>query len=392
MSYQIRPLAVLNGERLAAGMRQVGADPVGIQHMLAKSQFYALRGDHLSLPAALILKQEALSKGAEVVIHRSCIVSQVESTSFLLLATGRQLEEINRRLVKQAFGLPRLAQELAEAVDHLACRVWEVPYEGGCLALGRRTLVMGIINVTPDSFSDGGRYLDPAQAIAYGRELAAAGADLLDIGGASSRPGFTPVPVEEERERVLPVVRGLAGLGVPLSIDSDQPPVVAAALAAGAAIINDIGGLQNPEMLALAAERQAPVVVMHQGADADDLMGEMISFFRRTMERAAAAGLGPEKIILDPGLGFGKDTGQNLEILRYLADLRVLGRPVLLGTSRKKHIGEVLHLPVDQREEGTAATLCRGIEAGAAILRVHQVETLSRVVRMADALQGRWPQ
>ncbi|MFP4056315.1 MAG: dihydropteroate synthase [Candidatus Brocadiia bacterium] len=271
---------------------------------------------------------------------------------------------------------------------------------GQALELGRRTLVMGIVNVTPDSFSDGGAFLDPAAAIEHGRRLAEEGADILDIGGESTRPGAQAVDAETECQRVLPVVQALAReLDLPISIDTSKASVAARALGAGASMLNDVTALRgDPQMADLAARSGAPLVLMHmQGTPRsmqeaphyDDLMGEILAYLRQGMAMALDAGVGEEQVAVDPGIGFGKTVGHNLEILRRLAELRSLGCPILLGTSRKSVIGAVLGLPLERRLLGTAATVAYGIARGAHVVRVHDVAAMRQVARMSDAMVGR---
>ncbi|MDQ6918527.1 MAG: dihydropteroate synthase [Candidatus Dormibacteraeota bacterium] len=255
---------------------------------------------------------------------------------------------------------------------------------------GSRVYVMGIINVTPDSFSGDG-LPDHFAAVEQGLRMVAEGADLLDVGGESTRPGHEPVTAELELERVLPVVDRLAReAGVPVSIDTWKLPVAEAAVAAGATIVNDIWGLQrSPGLAALAAREGLGLVVMHnqEGTEYSDLMGELLASLRRSIAVADAAGVPSERVIVDPGIGFGKTPVQNLMVLRRLADLASLDRPVLVGTSRKSFIGRILDLPVEDRLEGTAASVAAAVLRGANVIRVHDVREMSRVVRVAEALR-----
>ena len=258
---------------------------------------------------------------------------------------------------------------------------------------GSRTYVMGVVNVTLDSFSGDGLGLDVEAAVAQGRRFEEEGADILDVGGESTRPGFAPTPVEEEMRRVLPVVRRLAAETIlPVSIDTYKPEVAEAAIAAGAHMLNDIWGFRHDrdgERLArLAAASGLPAVVMHnqRGREFHDVIGDLLAGFRESLRIAREAGVPEERLIVDPGFGFGWDEEQNLEMLRRLAELRVLGRPILIGTSRKSTIGKVLGLPVEERLEGTAATVAIAIAHGADIVRVHDVKAMVRVVRMTDAI------
>jgi dihydropteroate synthase len=255
---------------------------------------------------------------------------------------------------------------------------------------GSRVYVMGIVNVTPDSFSGDG-VTDPVAAVEQGLQMVAEGADMLDVGGESTRPGHQPVTAEVELERVLPVVDRLAReAGVPVSIDTWKLPVAAAAVAAGATIVNDVWGLQrSPGLAELAAREGLGLIVMHnqEGTAYTDLMGELLASLRRSMAIAEAAGVPPDRVIVDPGIGFGKTAEQNLVVLRRLAELGSLDRPLLVGTSRKSFIGKILDLPVDDRLEGTAAAVAAAILRGADIVRVHDVRAMTRVVRVAEALR-----
>lgn len=263
--------------------------------------------------------------------------------------------------------------------------------KGRTLAWGERTYVMGIVNVTPDSFSDGGR-LDPAAALAHARRLLAEGADVLDVGGESTRPGSTPVSADQELDRILPVIRALADQGALVSVDTCKPEVADAALAAGAAILNDITGLRQPAMLEVVRRHGAPAIAMHMQGEPrtmqddpryDDVVAEIHAELAAAAQRARAHGI---PVMVDPGPGFGKTVEHNLTLLRHLDRLRVEGCPLLLATSRKGFIGKVLDLPVDQRVEGTMATLALGVAKGCDMVRVHDVEAAVRTVRMADAI------
>jgi dihydropteroate synthase len=268
------------------------------------------------------------------------------------------------------------------------------------LPTSRRCLVMGVVNVTPDSFSDGGRYLDPAAAVAHGLALVADGADLLDVGGESTRPGATDVPGAVELERVLPVVEELARTAeVPVSIDTRKAAVAAAALAAGATMVNDVSaGRHDPDLLGVAADAKVPLVLMHMlGTPAtmqddpryDDVVAEVEAFLAERCRAAEAAGVDHQALVVDPGIGFGKRDQDNYALLDQLARFTRLGHPVMVGTSRKGFIGRALDSPADQRVEGTAATVVWAVERGARIVRVHDVAPMVRAVRMTEAML-RW--
>ena len=272
------------------------------------------------------------------------------------------------------------------------------------LVLGERTLVMGVLNVTPDSFSDGGSFLNPEQAVAHALELEQAGADILDIGGESTRPSSQGVSAEEELRRVIPVLRGLDGkLRIPISIDTQKSEVADAALEAGAEIVNDISALRvDPRMGRAARMHRAPVVLMHmrgtprtmqQGPFARNVLRDVTAGLKQAVARARSAGIQKSQIILDLGIGFGKSYAQNFELLARLPELARLGYPLLVGTSRKAFIGATLGsaknpLPPQERVWGTAATVTAAILGGAHIVRVHDVKEIAQVVRIADAIRN----
>ena len=259
---------------------------------------------------------------------------------------------------------------------------------------GRRTYIMGIVNVTPDSFSGDGLAYDVAAAVNQALGMVRAGADIIDVGGESTRPGFQPIPAEEEIRRAVPVIERLVRqVEVPISIDTAKAEVARAALAAGAHMVNDIHGFRTePDVARVAAEFGVPAVAMHnqRGRDFHDVIGDVTAGLRESLRIARAQGLAEERVIVDPGFNFGWTEEQALELLRRLGELRALSRPILIGTSRKSTIGVVLGLPVEERLEGTAATVALSIANGADIVRVHDVKEMVRVARMADAVVRGW--
>lgn len=257
--------------------------------------------------------------------------------------------------------------------------------------------LMGVVNVTPDSFSDGGLFIDPEQAIAHGRELVEQGAEILDVGGESTRPGAEEVGAEEERRRVEPVIAGLAGKAT-VSVDTSKAAVAEAALAAGASIVNDVTALRgDPGMAALCAEREAGLVLMHMQGDPrtmqvepryGDVVDDVRAFLAERVESAVAAGVAEERIWVDPGIGFGKTLEHNLELLRRLGELRELGRPLVVGTSRKSFIARIDDSPVEERLGGTIASSILAAVEGADVLRVHDVAETAQAFRVASAILG----
>ncbi len=270
---------------------------------------------------------------------------------------------------------------------------------GARLFDGPGPFLMGVVTATPDSFSDGGLFLDPEAAIAHALRLAGEGADLIDLGGESTRPGAAPVPADEELRRVIPVIRGLRarGFALPISIDTWKGTVARAALAAGADLVNDVTGLSDPELGAAVAEAGAPVVLQHtRGTPAEmasqavygDVTAEVITELEQALRRADAAGIPRERVILDPGIGFAKGTAQNVELLARIGELRRLGRPLLVGVSRKRFIGELSGAPPADRLPGTLAAVTACVLAGVELLRVHDVAPARQAAAIAAAIRG----
>lgn len=252
------------------------------------------------------------------------------------------------------------------------------------------TYIMGILNVTPDSFSDGGRYDSVNEALKHARQMVIDGADIIDIGGESTRPGHVQISDEEEIERIVPVIEAVKKhLDIPVSVDTYKSKVAKAAVDAGADLINDIWGLKyDPDMAKVIADAGVACCLMHNRKDTDykDFMTDCLNDLKESVAIAKAAGIQDDQIILDPGIGFAKSYEQNLIAMKHLKDFNALGYPVLLGTSRKSMIGLTLDLPADQREEGTLATTVMGVMAGMSFVRVHDVEANNRAIRMAEAI------
>ncbi|GIO24223.1 dihydropteroate synthase [Oceanobacillus sp. J11TS1] len=258
------------------------------------------------------------------------------------------------------------------------------------LDINKRTHIMGILNVTPDSFSDGGNYYDIEKAVARAKKMEAEGADIIDIGGESTRPGHTPISGEEEARRIIPVIEALKEtLQIPISVDTYKATVAEQAVKAGASIINDIwGAKREPKIAEVAARYDVPIILMHNRMDMDykDFMMDVKADLQESISIAKQAGVKDSQIILDPGIGFAKTMEQNQYMIKELQELITLGYPLLLAASRKKFIGEVLHVPADQRDVGTAATTVIGIGKGARIVRVHDVKINREAARVADAI------
>ena len=285
--------------------------------------------------------------------------------------------------------------------NSLSCRAvvpGRLQCRGRVLDLNEKTWIVGVLNVTPDSFSDGGRFLDAGAAVEHAVRMAEEGADIIELGGESTRPGAVPIPADEELRRILPVLRGLrAKLAVPLAVDTYKPEVARVVLEEGAEIINDIYGSREAGRLAeLVARAGAALVIMHMKGTPrdmqsdpsyDDVVGETMAFLRDRIAFAEGSGVDPESIVVDPGLGFGKRVRDNLVMLRDLSELHRLGKPVMIGPSRKSFIGKVSDMPVEDRQGGTAACVAAAVLQGAAFVRVHEVRPAFHLITMLDAIR-----
>ena len=381
--------------QIKAEMQRIGVDPEGLDIMAPKGIHHTILLKEVNSRAANIIKQEFLSKDGEAALAYHCLSDLDKCSDMILMATERQYRAIIRKFRKQPFGLAGLAVELELILNNLSIsREIEIQCGGKTLNADARTLIMGILNVTPDSFSDG--YSDLEGAVAHGVRMAEEGADIIDVGGESTRPGSTPVSLDEELSRVIPVIESLAKkIDIPISIDTSKPEVARAAIEAGATMINDVTGLSNPDMASLTAEKKVPVIIMHMQGDPgtmqsnpqyDDVVDDIIEFFRNRMIMAEEHGLERNQIIIDPGIGFGKTLEHNLEILRRLGELRVLGLPILVGTSRKSFIGKLQGTEVDERLEGSLAASVISAQKGAHIVRVHDVREIRKALLVSDAI------
>jgi dihydropteroate synthase len=374
--------------------------------MSAKSDFIALKLEAVPCVAANVLKQEMLARGGDCAVHRDCVTLDTEVTGALLTGTRAQFGDLVEKLQSQGFGLPGIGREISALLANLERRPSPVTIRGRTLAVGERTLIMGIVNVTPDSFSGDGLGDDVGAAVQQALRMVAEGADIIDVGGQSTRPGSEPVPLGEELRRVVPVVERLAahpGFGAAISVDTNHAAVARAALEAGAHIVNDISGLRDdPKIAEFATDYGAGLVVMHirgtpltmqQDPHYDDLLGEVTAYLREAVRWAEVAGIPSERIWIDPGIGFGKTVEHNLQLLNRLDELRSLGCAILVGTSRKRFIGRLL-APVNggaapppaERVIGTGATTALAIARGASVVRVHDVRHTIEVARVADAV------
>ena len=345
---------------------------------------------------AALLHEIASSFESRVGIHGMASPNVPQRAT--LVGAADQLKRVTHDMATYGSRFAGLPNKIDSLIDNYLRSDYKIACKGKILDFGSRTHIMGILNATPDSFSGDGLYGDENRALEYAREIAIAGADILDIGGESTRPGARPVSGEEELTRIIPLIKRLsAELTLPISVDTYRSAVAKKALEAGASIINDISGLRfSPDMANVVADYGATVVIMHskgtpydmqQNPVYEDVVGEVIAYLEEGIAIAEKAGVDREKILIDPGIGFGKTIEHNLLLLNRLDELRCLGRPIVLGTSRKKFIGTVLNVPTpEQRVDGTATTVALGIERGAHVVRVHDVARMAQVARMTDAI------
>ena len=393
----IRCLHITNSHEAIHHMEKVGVDATGLRLMQGKTLHLNLKVEGVDPKTANLLKQEMLSLGGDVAVDRRGLDCSTAFTDTLVMGTQKQIEKLVVKL-DQYPHLHPLGKDLKETLTHLSKRHYVIHCRNQAYTLGKQTLLMGILNVTPDSFSDGGLYFDQGKAVDHGVQMAEEGADLIDVGGESTRPGSKPVGEEEELRRVIPVIEALSKrVKVPISIDTSRAGVARKAIEAGAEIINDVSGLHvDPRVAEVAAEERTPLILMHirgtpetmqRDVHYDSLFSEILNSLRESVQRAESCGVEPGQIIIDPGIGFGKNLEHNLLIMKNLPELRILGKPILLGTSRKTFIGKILNADVNERLEGTLSTIAIAVLHGAHIIRSHDVLPAKKVIVVADAIK-----
>jgi len=393
----IRCLHITNTREAIHEMGKVGVDPTGMKLMKGKALHYNLKVEGIDPRTANLLKQEMLSVGGDAALDRRGLDCSSTSTGALLMGTEKQFEKLFSKL-EQYPDLQPFGQSLKEILRNLSRAHYTIRCRKRTFTLGKQTLLMGVLNVTPDSFSDGGIFFDKEKAIARGLKMVEEGANFIDIGGESTRPGSKPLGLDEELRRVIPVIEFLAKeVDVPISIDTYKSAVAKKAIEAGAQLINDISGLHlDPSLSQVAAKEDVPLVLMHirgnpetmqKNIHYESLFSEIIQYLKDSIQRAESAGVASEQIIIDPGIGFGKTVEDNLLILKNLQEFKILGKPLLLGTSRKSFIGKILNADVTERLEGTLSTIVAGVLNGAHIIRCHDVIQVKRAITIADAVR-----
>ncbi len=387
-------------------MRQLDVYEDGIKIMSPKANCFLVNLEGIPSVAANILKQEMLSIAGEVAVPRDVIVGKSRDTRCMIMGNLNQLRQLSGKLQRQPFGLSLLSLRLNELIDNYLRDKFTIDTGSHRINLGNRTLIMGIVNLTPDSFSGDGFYAFSGNhrsrqlqdlIVNDIEKMVKDGADIIDIGGESTRPGSKPVKPTEEIERVVPIIKRISKtVKVPISIDTYKPEVAKAALESGADIVNNIMGIKNDsKLIKIASKYRAALILMHikgqprtmqKKPQYKCLMGEIIDSLEKSIDFAIGQGVKKERIIIDPGIGFGKTLEHNLEILKRLSELKTLGRPILVGPSRKSFIGKLLDLPAGERLMGTAAAVTVAVKNGAHIVRVHDVKKIKEVIKITDSI------
>ena len=390
---KIRKLHITSDDQWRRELNFIGADPVTWDRLSLKCRICVFSTELLSSTAANILKQCMLSGGADAIVSRQTVSCNTSETRVLIVGTMKQILRGCESLIGQPFGLPELAEELRAALKEPPCLSDRILTRGKVLDFSRRPLIMGILNVTSDSFSDGGDYLDPEIAIKRARSMTAFGADIIDIGAESTRPGSLPVHPAVQLERLLPIVKSLsADCRAVISIDTASAEVADTLLSAGAEMINDVTAISDPAMAEVVAKADVPVVLMHmQGKPANmqdspeytDVVEEVYTFLEKRIAAAVESGITRERIIVDPGIGFGKRLEDNVQLISRLAEFKWLGCRVLLGHSRKSFLGMLTGIREPSAlEAGTHAVTALSSNC-ADIVRVHDVEGTQQVLRVS---------
>lgn len=391
-----RELDIKSSGELRALFELIGVNPGGMNIMIPKGRFRTVLLKELKPVPANILKQECLSVGAECALHQRSITHEVDTTDALIMATDDQYLRIINHLQRQPFGISSIGKKLDSLIFEPVNTHVKLAH-GKTLDLSKGTVIMGILNLTPDSFSDGGNYPTKDDALKRAEEMIRVGAGIIDLGGESTRPGASEISVGEEMDRVIPIVEGLKDICPIISVDTAKPDVAETALKAGAHLINDIFGFRkNLRMAKIVNRYGAGAVLMHiQGTPRTmqanpqyrDMVGDILNVLEESVQIAMDEGITKDHLIIDPGIGFGKDIRHNLDILLYLREFLALKIPVLVGASRKSFIGKIDGSHVTERLGGSLAAAVTSVMNGAAILRVHDIKETVQAVKVIDEMK-----
>jgi dihydropteroate synthase len=394
----VNVIKIKNLEEAAAIFKKIGVDPYGIDAMASKTININILLEDQPCKIANIIKQEMLSVGGDAAVARGSVSCSVPVSNILIMGTLKQISELVKKIDKQPFGLNLIARNILKILKNIGQNEYVLKTFRREINLGKKTLIMGILNITPDSFSDGGLYCSQQKAVERGLQMVDEGADIIDIGGESTRPGAESIEASVELKRVLPVIESLVKqVKIPISIDTTKAKVAKLALASGAEIVNDISALHGDKKIAKTiSDEGAAVILMHMRGNPrnmqkgnlvyNNLMGEVTDYLEKSSEKALKAGIEKDCLVIDPGIGFGKTPEDNYKIIKNLSQLKELGMPVMIGTSRKSFIGKATGGEPEQRLEGTAATIAAAIMNGCHIVRVHDVAAMKKVAAVTDAI------
>ena len=395
MPYKVRPINIFSKRDAVRELSDIDVDIYGIDIMAPKMMHLNIKLNNVNSQIANILKQEMLSIGGEAAVAKGVIILKDKKTDVILIGSLKHFRKLIYKLSYQPFNLKELGKEIEIMINNMEAHN-TIKLRNMNLDFKNRTYIMGILNITPDSFYDGDLYMDHDKAIKHAYEMIEAGADIIDVGGESTRPNSTPIPENEEIKRVVPVIKELTKkTKTPISIDTYKSSVAKEAIEAGAEIINDISAMRfDLNMEKIAAHYKTPIVFMHiKGVPKTmqrkirykDVLSEVYSYLKERIDFANESGI--KDTIIDPGIGFGKGLKENLKIINNLNIFKGLGKPILIGTSRKSFIGEILDSKVQDRLEGSIAAVAASIMNGANIVRVHDVFETKRLVKVIDEVR-----
>ena len=391
-------IKIKNLEDAVSIFKKIGVDPYGIDAMASKTININILLESQPCKVANIIKQEMLSVGGDAAVARGSVACSVPASDILIMGTIKQILAMVIKIEKQPFGLNSIAANIRELLKNISQKEYILKTFRREIQLGKKTLIMGILNVTPDSFSDGGLFYSQQSAIERGLQMVDEGADIIDIGGESSRPGAASVSENTELKRVLPVIgRLVKQIKIPISIDTKKAQVARLAVGAGAEIVNDISALHaDKKMTKTVKDTGAAVILMHMRGNPqnmqkgnlvyNNLMAEIADYLKESSEKALREGIEKDRLVIDPGICFGKTPDDNYKIVKNLSRLQVLGMPIMVGTSRKSFLGKVTGGGPGERMEGTAATVAAAIMNGCHIIRVHDVAVMKKVAVVTDAI------